>query len=294
MAATSVTIKTETMTAIASPLTSLITTSDCYTLTYAASRGETIYLSRPSDPSSSIPTAKVDPTYPFIDTLFKTITETQFVVVLNDHTSSLYSTITIIPDAPSQTPLSTPYSNVYAYVIGDGESTSGWDSWSKGEQAGLVIGVVFAALLILLGLFWFFKQRNEWVAHDWRFARGVEGGNQGLSVAPTVPVNGPLDARDATPYGYGGAAGHLGWGYIRGGDGELAYLEGRRATLRRFMTELWKCQDAVENEVEARQATNHDVEGQLNTVAESGEQGKIQTSAVYQTPVVREGKRTQT
>jgi hypothetical protein len=66
-------------------------------------------------------------------------------------------------------------------------------------------------------------RRKEWIAHDWRFARGVEGG---VGMAPVVGVNGPLDARMASPYGYGvgnaggtggwwGHGGHPGWGYVR-------------------------------------------------------------------------------
>ena len=72
-------------------------------------------------------------------------------------------------------------------------------------------------------------RNNEWVAHDWRWARNVEGGPApGANTVPTVQINGALDRRLATPYGYGSAGGygygygygqqqHPGWGWMRGG-----------------------------------------------------------------------------
>ena len=76
-------------------------------------------------------------------------------------------------------------------------------------------------------------QNNEWIAHDWRWARNVEGGPApGANVVPTVAVSGPLDRSFATPYGYGPGygygggyghgqqQGHPGWGWMRGGGGE--------------------------------------------------------------------------
>lgn len=84
-------------------------------------------------------------------------------------------------------------------------------------------------------------RNNEWIAHDWRWARNVEGGPApGANTVPTVQVNGALDRRYATPYGYGSGGGygygygqqqaHPGWGWMRGGGEEDWF--GKRVMMR--------------------------------------------------------------
>jgi hypothetical protein len=236
MTSTTTTLVTNTITTTAVPITTLTTVTDRYTLTYAATAGDTIYFSHPN-PVTTVPTTKFDPTVPFADTITKTITETQLVVVLNQPTTPYrlnegpWSTVTLnldpspASDSSDQTLLS-PESDRYAYVVDKPCNPHVWHCWSPGAKAGLVIGVVFAALLLGY-LLLAFCRRKEWIAHDWRFARGVEqgGAGQGVGMAPVVGVNGPLDASLASPYGYGVGAGgnggwwgqgqHPGWGYVR-------------------------------------------------------------------------------
>ena len=51
----------------------------------------------------------------------------------------------------------------------------GWDSWSTGAKAGLIVGVVVAALVLVWLCMCCYKRNTAWVAHDWRWAGAVEG-----------------------------------------------------------------------------------------------------------------------
>lgn len=240
------TTTTETTTEDLTVVTSLTKTVECHTFSLVASHGETITFHPPTSTTSSTPNTKVWPTYTFEPTVTSTITETQFVVYLQDVTKAVYSTWTIDVTTPAPSQVSAGYPDQYVYTVA-GEET-GWDAWSKGEKAGLIVGVVLAALLILLLLVWFCNRRAEWIAHDWRWARHVEGAaNPGMNVVPTVTVNGPLNPALATPYGYGYGQGQPGWGWgMRGGDGEHDGV-GRR--LMRWASDCWKRKHNVDNEV---------------------------------------------
>lgn len=227
--------------------TSCTTLYENYYTTLSATRGQTITFSTPtiaSSPSpSALPTTKIYPTYE--PTLITTTTITELAIYLQSPSATtIYSTWTL----PLTSTLPPQVTNVndpgqLLYVVSP--APTGWDSWSDGARAGLIVGVILGALLLLM-LLWCCCKRmrdNEWVAHDWRWARNVEGGPApGANTVPTVQVNGALDRRMATPYGYGSAGGygygygqqgHPGWGWMRGGgEGEgigrrlLGYIRG--------------------------------------------------------------------
>lgn len=235
---TTLTTTTSTMTTTTTPLASVLTTSvittetsiintsvvtfcttsyEYYHTTLIATRGQTITFSTPtlsaSPPPSAIPTTKVYPTYEPTVTTTTTVTHI-FIYLQSPSATTIYSTWTLpitstLP--PQVTNMNDPGQLVYVVAPGP----TGWDSWSDGAKAGLIIGVIFGALLLLM-LLWCCCKRmrdNEWIAHDWRWARNVEGGPApGAFTVPTVQVNGALDRRYATPYGFG-AGGGYGYGY---------------------------------------------------------------------------------
>lgn len=102
--------------------------------------------------------------------------------------------------------------------VGADNNDSGFDSWSAGAKAGLIIGVVFAALLILWLLVCCYKRNAAWVAHDWRWAPQVEGGVPGMAnanMAANAHVMSPVTVVSTPSYSYG----YPSYGYMRGGAG---------------------------------------------------------------------------
>jgi hypothetical protein len=71
---------------------------------------------------------------------------------------------------------SMPTSNSDAHAHNEG-----FDGWSTGAKAGLIVGVVFAALILLWLCICCHKRRSAWIAHDWRWAPHVQGGAPGLA-----------------------------------------------------------------------------------------------------------------
>ena len=246
-------ITTETSIIDTSVVTSCTTSWEYYYTTIVATRGQTITFNTPTTslptstlpttpPPSAIPTTKIYPTYEPTVTTTTTITEIA-VYLQSPSATTIYSTWTL----PLTSTLPPQVTNVnqpgqLTYVVSP--APTGWDSWSDGAKAGLIVGVVLGALLLLM-LLWCCCKRmrdNEWVAHDWRRARNVEGGPApGANTVPTVQVNGPLSRSMATPYGYGAGGGyghgygqqaHPGWGWMRGGEAEQGLGERLMGNIR--------------------------------------------------------------
>jgi hypothetical protein len=275
--------------------TAYLTSTECYYYTTIATRGQTIVFDTPApSPTSSAPAIPTTRIYPSLETYPPTTTETTTVtllaVVLQSPDYHAYSTWTI-PVAPAVPTLDAAPGapGLVAYVVEAGPT--GWDSWSKGAKAGLIIGVVFAALLFVLLLICLFKKNTEWIAHDWRWARNVEGGPiPGANVVPTVAVNGPLDRRFATSYGYGYGAGgygqgHPGWGWgMRGG----AAKRGRTQAMVDWV-KSWRKDHTLIAEQEASETnTTGDKLKRMNCVTDENDTGG--TPAFYQPPTPRTGK----
>lgn len=284
--ATTWTTTTETLTEDLTVVTSYTKTVECHTFSLVASHGETITFHPPSTTTVAVPTTKALPTYTFQPTVTSTTTETQFVVYLQDTTEAIYSTWTIDVTSPGPSQVSSGYPDQYVYTVA-GEPT-GWDSWSKGEKAGLIVGVVFAALLIALLLLWLLKRNDEWIGHDWRWARHVEGGaNPGMNVVPTVTVNGPLNPAYATPYGYGFGQGHPGWGYgMRGGDGER---DGFGQRVVDWAKDCWRREDIAEAHV-AEIIKGKKGQDNSNTITSNGEERSTQRLVFYRPLVTQKDK----
>ena len=116
------------------------------------------------------------------------------------------------------------------YIVGDGDgedSSSGFDSWSAGAKAGLIIGVVFAALMLLWLLMCCYKRNSRWIAHDWRWAPQVEGSAPGIAnanmMAPgTISTPMTMVSTPAPAYSYGG---YPGYAYMRGGGSNGSWYD---------------------------------------------------------------------
>jgi hypothetical protein len=90
----------------------------------------------------------------------------------------------------------------------DNTQDSGFNSWSPGAKAGLIVGVVFAALILLWLLICCYKRNTAWVTHDWRWAGAVEGGAPGMAnanmaagVQPGMVIS-PVGSVGTPSYGY--------------------------------------------------------------------------------------------
>jgi hypothetical protein len=80
----------------------------------------------------------------------------------------------------------------------------GFDGWSAGAKAGLIIGVVFAALILLWLCICCHKRRSAWIAHDWRWAPHIQGGAPGLAnrnLATPGSVMSPFSVASTPSYG---------------------------------------------------------------------------------------------
>ncbi len=95
----------------------------------------------------------------------------------------------------------------------------------------------------------------------------MEGGPApGANTVPTVQVNGALDRRYATPYGYGAGGGygggygqqeHPGWVWMRGGDGEqcsdkrlIRRLRGWTGRGNSVLADMFEADTQAENDLE--------------------------------------------
>lgn len=188
-------ISTTTVDVDPSVVTILTTTTEQSSTTISATPGEVVTISSGPVISSQLPTTRV---FPSLESIFtSTTTATEIDVYFQGPFGAIYSTwtFTITAGSPQVT------SNDGGFIYTVHSNCHGWDCWSPGAKAGLIVGVILAGLLILFLLIRCLKARNEWIAHDWRWARHVEGGgpNPNMNIVPTVRVVGGVYP---TPYGY--------------------------------------------------------------------------------------------
>lgn len=170
--------------------------------TLFATQGQTLTITSPNAPLPENPNTEYTST---TITESTTVTLTELDIYLQNTQGVVYSTWIIpLPLAPtnSETP------NPSVYVVQPGRESDGdevWDNWTKGERAGLIVGVILAAALIF-GITWWccMRRNNVWLAHGWWPWMG-QGMTAHISPAPPAMnvvqptyVNGPL-----MPYAHG-------------------------------------------------------------------------------------------
>ena len=195
-----------------SPTTALgvTTTVTCrIATTLLASEGQTITITSPSPPPYGAPTTKYTPA---TTTLEHTVTQTEIDIYLQNAEGHIYSTW-IIPLSPASLGEATGPPQPSLLVIQpppNHDDNDEWDTWSKGEKAGLIIGVVLGALLLLGLILWCCRRRNIWFAQGWwpwmTQTAPPQAAAPPLSVVQPTYINGPL-----MPYGY-----NQGHGYNQG------------------------------------------------------------------------------
>lgn len=215
---------------------STVTLQSTCTLGYATT------LTASDAPAISIiftPTAPLSPTSP---TVFETFAPVQTIQSTYTHIlTQIDATFLYANSLGSITSTSTT-----AYLFGPtgyagvpstyDDSDSGFDSWSAGAKAGLIVGVIFAALILLWLCICCYKRNAAWVAHDWRWAGAVEGGAPAMAnanLAYPAGVVGPVSVVTTPSYGYTTPSTM----YMRGGAGgkrgELSWLPNRLRWNRR-------------------------------------------------------------
>ncbi|OAG39169.1 hypothetical protein AYO21_06552 [Fonsecaea monophora] len=198
---------TETMTTAVVVSSTLITdttttvTSHLST-TLFATVGQTVTIDSLASPSTTTVTAPATTKYtpiPTTTTQTSTVTLTELDIYLQDDAGNIYSTWVIpISGSPLPNPTHTGVSGQLVYVVDPNDS--GWDQWSTGEKAGMIVGVVLGAILIFAMIFWCVRKKANgkwWFAHAWPHSATM--------------------AQPIAPYQYG-----YGYGYgvgIRGGGG---------------------------------------------------------------------------
>jgi hypothetical protein len=204
-----------------------ITVTSHLASTVVATFGQTVTVHTPSSFAVSTvvaPTTKYTPS-PLTAT-DATITQTgtttfiitELDIYLQNTVGSVYSTW-VLPFTPSA-PLNPTTTQPFVYVVEPSSSEdSGWDTWSTGERAGLIVGVILGACL-LFGMIWYYCRKpwkgNWWLAHGQPVGVSPVVGTPGPSFVQPGYVNGPV-----VPYAY-----QHGYGYgLRGGD---ASKQGKR------------------------------------------------------------------
>jgi hypothetical protein len=143
-----------------------------------------------------------------------TIVFTELDIYLQNTAGNIYSTW-LIPCTPAPSAAKTSSAG-WVYVVP--ATSDGWDNWDGGEKAGLIVGVVLGAGL-LLAMLWFCF-RNPW--KNWWFASGWPTPPQqttafetpGPSFVQPTYANAPIMPYSYQPGGYGlrgGAAKKQGW-----------------------------------------------------------------------------------
>ncbi|EXJ89202.1 hypothetical protein A1O3_02268 [Capronia epimyces CBS 606.96] len=218
---------TETVTATTTdliPSTTLedvtITVTSHLHTTLSATHGQTITIFSPSLVPPSSPTTKYTPGV-ITTTETSTATVTELDVYLQNARGSLYSTWVISLSAPAGSATSSTPLIPWVYVVEPQDG--GWNSWSKGAKAGLIVGVVLAAMLLVAILLCCCKKRNIWFVHGWPGSAQVDVApppNPGPSIVQPTIVNGPLMPYPPGQlnYGHGYAQG------MRGGGGSRRYF----------------------------------------------------------------------
>ncbi|OCT53968.1 hypothetical protein CLCR_10551 [Cladophialophora carrionii] len=204
-------------TLISSDVTVTVTSHLASTL--IATFGQTVTIHTPSSfavSTAEAPTTKYTPSP--ITATDVTITQTgtsTFVITeldlyLQNTVGSVYSTW-ILPVNPPVSPNPTT-TQPFVYVVEPSPEDSGWDTWSTGERAGLIVGTILGACL-LFGMIWYYCRKpwkgNWWLAHDQPVGVTPVVGTPGPNFVQPTYVSGPIVPR-AYQHGYG-------YG-LRGGD----------------------------------------------------------------------------
>ncbi|KAK5052528.1 hypothetical protein LTR84_002392 [Exophiala bonariae] len=185
------------------------TTTAHLATTLFATQGQTLTITSPDDPQTSTTSTTFTTRYlPTTTTASATVTLTELDIYLQNTRGEIYSTW-IIPFPVAATNRETP--TPITYVVQPGNESDGgevWDNWTARERAGLIVGVILAAVLIFGVVYWYFMRKNNvWLAHGWWPWMGQGAMAQAAPGPPAPPamnmvqpthVNGVLMS-----YGYG-------------------------------------------------------------------------------------------
>ncbi|KIX96940.1 uncharacterized protein Z520_07054 [Fonsecaea multimorphosa CBS 102226] len=202
-------------------ISDITTTVTCHiSTTLFATFGQTVTIPSPASPSTTTvtaPTTKYTP-IPTITTQTSTVTLTELDIYLQDDGGNIYSTW-IIPISgfplPNSTHTGDPGQLIYVVDPHDG---GGWDHWSTGAKAGMIVGVVLGAIVILAMTFWCVRKRVNgkwWFAHAWPHSGAAP---PVVDIGGPTLVHGSIVNGHSVPYQYG-----YGYGYgvgLRGGGGD--------------------------------------------------------------------------
>lgn len=170
--------------------------------TLVATEGQSITI---TSPSSYLPVPPPTTKYtPIPTTRTSTVTLTEIDIYLQNAQGDIYSTW-IIPLAPVPPGLSTeaaqPTVLVLPFPTNHNGDDNDWDSWSAGEKAGMIVGVVLGGLLLSLLMWWCCRRRNIWFAHGWWPWMGqqpTQPSTPGPAFVQPTYINHPV-----VPYGQG-------------------------------------------------------------------------------------------
>lgn len=171
--------------------------------TLIATFGQTFTIEPPPGPASPEPTSKYTPIPAAPET--STVTQTEIDIYLQNAQGGVFSTW-VIPLPASQSTIGNPGApNSLLYVVQP--RSGGWDSWSQGSQAGLIVGVVLGSLLLLAILFWCCRMHKSlWFVHGWPWSGHVHAApppTPGPSIVQPTFVNGPLMPYTYPPHAHG-------------------------------------------------------------------------------------------
>jgi hypothetical protein len=197
---------TETVTAVTTAVFSqdvLTQTVTAYlSTTLPATFGQTVTISPPPVIPSAISTTKYTPSLTTVATVTSIITVTEIDIFLQNAQGDVYSTW-MVPLTPNSSSAATATNRAPLVYVVNPQDDGGWDTWSTGAKAGLIVGMVVAGLVLMGLLLWCCcKRANLWFVHGWPWSRPVDphmGMGPGMSIVQPTMVNGPV-----VPYGAGG------------------------------------------------------------------------------------------
>lgn len=205
----------ETTTEVISPasiIDTATTVTSHFSTTLQATHGQTVTI---SSPPAAAPGPQNTQSTPSPTTSTVTVTETEIDIYLQNAAGDVYSTW-IIPLSPAQDAPSASWSPL-VYVV---EPTAGgWDDWSAGQRAGLIVGVVLAALLLFVMIVCCFGRRHiVWLAHRWPASSphdiALSPPTPGPSFVQPIIINGPLVPYSGGQPGYRYGVGLRGGGHL--------------------------------------------------------------------------------
>ncbi|KAJ9496092.1 hypothetical protein H2202_008338 [Exophiala xenobiotica] len=143
--------------------------------TLPASFGQTVTISPPPITPSAISTTKYTPSLTTVATVTSVITVTEIDIFLQNAQGGVYSTW-MVPLTPNSSSAATAMNGAPLVYVVNPQDHGGWDTWSTGAKAGLIVGMVVAGPV------------------DPHMGMGP-----GMSIVQPTMVNGPV-----VPYGPGG------------------------------------------------------------------------------------------